>query len=117
MCAELKVGEATRGRIVIELNSEQTPKTAENFRALCTGEKRDPSGKRLSYKGCKFHRVVSGEFLHGGDIASGDGSGAPSSIYGVECESVSLASWLCINVVSTAGGTAVVAWWVHRVYR
>lgn len=46
------------GRIVLELFADVTPKTAENFRALCTGEKGTgrSTGKPLHFKGCPFHR-------------------------------------------------------------
>lgn len=48
------------GRIVIELFADTTPKTAENFRALCTGEKGigKTTGVRLHYQGAPFHRVI-----------------------------------------------------------
>lgn len=45
------------GRIIFELFKDKVPKTAENFRALCTGEKgKGASGVELHYKGCIFHR-------------------------------------------------------------
>lgn len=71
------------GRIVIELFAKECPKAAENFRALCTGEKGTgrSSRKSLHYKGCRFHRVVKGFVCQGGDIVKGDGS-AGDSIYG-----------------------------------
>lgn len=74
------------GRVVIELFKDRVPKTAENFRALCTGEKGiGSSGKPLHYKGSLFHKVVPQVMVQGGDIINFDGSGG-ESIYGTHFE-------------------------------
>lgn len=87
---DITVGEEKVGRIIIELFKDIVPKTAENFRALCTGEAGiGKSNKPLHYKGCGFHRIIKQFMLQGGDFTEHNGTGG-ESIYGEKFEDENL---------------------------
>jgi len=77
---DINIGETPAGRLKMELFSDIVPKTAENFRQLCTGEFRVNS-RPQGYKNATFHRVVPNFMCQGGDFLKGDGTGS-FSIYG-----------------------------------
>jgi cyclophilin family peptidyl-prolyl cis-trans isomerase len=82
---DIMIGSEAGGRIVFELFSDLTPRTAENFKGLCTGEYGtttiDGRTCKLSYQGSQFHRIVDGFIVQGGDIVSGDGTGVIQPLF------------------------------------
>ena len=79
---DIALDDEAAGRIEMTLFAKVYPKTAENFRALCTGEKGvGKKGKPLHLKGSAFHRVIPGFMCQGGDFTAGNGTGG-ESIYG-----------------------------------
>ena len=81
---DVTIGGKPAGRITMVLYADKCPKTADNFRALCTGEKGvGKSGKPLHYKGSGFHRVITEFMAQGGDFTAGNGTGG-ESIYGMK---------------------------------
>nr|AAZ66130.1 cyclophilin [Stylonychia lemnae] len=80
---DLEIGGQKAGRVIMELFKNVCPRSAENFRQLCTGEsgKRSSNGKNFTFKNSVFHRVISGFMMQGGDFTHSNGTGG-ESIYG-----------------------------------
>ncbi|EMR69424.1 putative peptidyl-prolyl cis-trans isomerase protein [Eutypa lata UCREL1] len=68
---DIALGGQPLGRVLFELFEDVVPKTAENFKRFCTGDRTNGKG----YKSSKFHRVINGFMIQGGDFLNGNGSG------------------------------------------
>jgi len=83
---DVSIGGSRLGRVVLQLFADVVPKTAENFRQLCTGESGNTaSGVPRHFKGCTFHRVIKDFMIQGGDFTMHNGTGG-ESIYGEKFE-------------------------------
>jgi peptidylprolyl isomerase len=78
---DVSIGGEPAGTIEFELFEDVVPKTTENFRVLCSGEK----GEGMRYAGSPFHRIIPGFMIQGGDFTNGNGTGG-KSIYGDKFE-------------------------------
>ncbi|KAG2149020.1 cyclophilin-like domain-containing protein [Suillus bovinus] len=80
---DFAIGTEPAGRVIFELYNDTAPKTAENFRALCTGEKglSAVSERPLYYKNSIIHRSIRDFMIQGGDFTKRNGAGG-ESIYG-----------------------------------
>uniref|UniRef100_A0A914E5G6 Peptidyl-prolyl cis-trans isomerase n=1 Tax=Acrobeloides nanus TaxID=290746 RepID=A0A914E5G6_9BILA len=81
---EMAAGGAPIGTIKMEIFADVVPKTAENFRQLCTGEYRK-DGVPVGYKNSQFHRVIKDFMIQGGDFVNGDGTDTNGCQFFITC--------------------------------
>jgi peptidyl-prolyl isomerase H (cyclophilin H) len=79
---DITLGGEPLGRIKMHLFSSTLPLTSENFRQFCTGESKPRLGVPQGYKSSKFHRVIKGFMIQGGDFLNADGTGSTSIYHG-----------------------------------
>lgn len=78
----VKGAEEPLGRVELQLFDDECPRTAKNFRTICSGEKgKGKGGVKMWYQGSPIHRCVQGAFIQGGDFIKGTGAYG-ESIYG-----------------------------------
>jgi peptidylprolyl isomerase len=95
-------GEDLPDKIVLGLFGENVPKTAENFRVLCTEQRKsESSGRTLSYIGSPFHRIIPNFMIQGGDFTNQNGTGG-ESIYGRKFDDENFSVKHDIGVLSMA---------------
>jgi len=85
---DIMIGDKHEGRLIFQLFDEDAPRTCLNFRHLC-GRNILNNGKKPSYQGVEFHRIIPNFMIQGGDITRGDGTGG-MSIYGEQFEDENL---------------------------
>jgi cyclophilin family peptidyl-prolyl cis-trans isomerase len=76
-------GKDLETKVVLGLFGGETPKTVENFRVLCTEQRKNANGTTLSYIGSGFHRIIPSFMIQGGDFTNHNGTGG-ESIYGAK---------------------------------
>ena len=92
---DMTIGGAPAGRIIMELRADVAPKTAENFRCLCTGEKgTGKSGKPLHFKGSSFHRVIPDFMCQVGRIMHRDAASTPSLESGINMNQLVISCYI-----------------------
>eukprot|EP01022_Parablepharisma_sp_SALTPOND_P027221 TRINITY_DN65_c0_g2_i2.p2 TRINITY_DN65_c0_g2~~TRINITY_DN65_c0_g2_i2.p2 ORF type:complete len:428 (+),score=26.93 TRINITY_DN65_c0_g2_i2:50-1285(+) len=77
---DISISNVPKGRLLFEIYQNRTPKTTHNFLSLCKGFT-NPQGRFLSYKGCKFHKIVPFLMAQSGDVLTNNGS-SNTSVYG-----------------------------------
>ncbi|GAB9468605.1 hypothetical protein Gpo141_00005920 [Globisporangium polare] len=120
---DLSIGDKPPRRLHIEVFDDELPDTSSNFRYLCTGERKGHAKQRaLWYKNTRFHRVIPGFMMQGGDFTHGNGAGGMSAFGRVfedehQLGSVSMAHqnnsnksqfFICFGPVSWCDGKHVV---------